>query len=65
MVLNLLYFQYTDEELERSYEEFYNDVHTEFLKFGEIVNFKVSKLSMLFMSFSCPVIFVYFRLYVK
>lgn len=37
----LLSFQYTDEEVERSYEEFYEDVHTEFLKFGEIVNFKV------------------------
>ncbi|TXG53644.1 hypothetical protein EZV62_018900 [Acer yangbiense] len=34
---------YTDEEVERSYEEFYEDVHTEFLKFGEIVNFKVCK----------------------
>lgn len=34
-------FQYTDEEVERSYEEFYEDVHTEFLKFGELVNFKV------------------------
>lgn len=34
-------FQYTDEEVERAYEEFYEDVHTEFLKFGEIVNFKV------------------------
>ena len=37
----LSYFQYTDEEVERSFEEFYEDVHTEFLKFGEIVNFKV------------------------
>ncbi|KAE9445404.1 hypothetical protein C3L33_22698, partial [Rhododendron williamsianum] len=35
----------TDEEVERSYEEFYEDVHTEFLKFGEIVNFKVCKNS--------------------
>ncbi|KAL5854190.1 hypothetical protein ACOSQ4_003992 [Xanthoceras sorbifolium] len=35
--------EYTDEEVERSYEEFYEDVHTEFLKFGEIVNFKVCK----------------------
>ena len=34
-------FQYTDEEVERCFEEFYEDVHTEFLKFGEIVNFKV------------------------
>lgn len=34
-------FQCTDEEVEHSYEEFYEDVHTEFLKFGEIVNFKV------------------------
>ncbi|KAL1831698.1 hypothetical protein ACET3Z_001349 [Daucus carota] len=33
----------TDEEVERSYEEFYEDVHTEFLKYGEIVNFKVCK----------------------
>lgn len=31
---------YTDEEVERCYEEFYEDVHTEFLKYGEIVNFK-------------------------
>ncbi|KAL6178925.1 hypothetical protein ACLB2K_050442 [Fragaria x ananassa] len=33
--------EYTDEEIERCYEEFYEDVHTEFLKFGEIINFKV------------------------
>lgn len=32
-----------DEEVERCYEEFYEDVHTEFLKFGEIVNFKVCR----------------------
>ncbi|KAK1385812.1 Zinc finger CCCH domain-containing protein 5 [Heracleum sosnowskyi] len=32
-----------DEEVECSYEEFYEDVHTEFLKYGEIVNFKVCK----------------------
>lgn len=38
-------FQYTDEEVERCYEEFYEDVHTEFLKFGEIVNFKVANCS--------------------
>ncbi|KAL6494457.1 hypothetical protein OROGR_031257 [Orobanche gracilis] len=30
----------TDEEVEHAYEEFYEDVHTEFLKSGEIVNFK-------------------------
>lgn len=36
------FFQFTDEEVERCYEEFYEDVHTEFLKYGEIVNFKVS-----------------------
>ncbi|XP_027163709.1 zinc finger CCCH domain-containing protein 5 [Coffea eugenioides] len=35
--------EYTEEEVERSYEEFYEDVHTEFLKFGEIVNFKVCR----------------------
>ncbi|XP_059446277.1 zinc finger CCCH domain-containing protein 5 isoform X1 [Corylus avellana] len=35
--------EFTDEEVERSYEEFYEDVHTEFLKFGEIVNFKVCR----------------------
>ncbi|KAJ4838701.1 hypothetical protein Tsubulata_003139, partial [Turnera subulata] len=34
---------YTDEEVERCYEEFYEDVHTEFLKYGEIVNFKVCR----------------------
>ncbi|KAI3913635.1 hypothetical protein MKX01_035831 [Papaver californicum] len=33
----------TDEEVEHCYEEFYEDVHTEFLKFGEIVNFKVCR----------------------
>jgi hypothetical protein len=33
--------QFTDEEIEQSYEEFYEDVHTEFLKFGELANFKV------------------------
>ncbi|KDP42501.1 hypothetical protein JCGZ_00298 [Jatropha curcas] len=37
--------EYTDEEVDRCYEEFYEDVHTEFLKFGEIVNFKVCKNS--------------------
>ncbi|KAK7302391.1 hypothetical protein RJT34_13279 [Clitoria ternatea] len=43
--LNLLMhaLMYTDEEIECSFEEFYEDVHTEFLKFGEIVNFKVCK----------------------
>ncbi|XP_019176735.1 PREDICTED: zinc finger CCCH domain-containing protein 16 [Ipomoea nil] len=35
----------TDEEVEHCYEEFYEDVHTEFLKFGEIVNFKVCRNS--------------------
>ncbi|KAG2396402.1 Zinc finger CCCH domain-containing protein [Vigna angularis] len=35
--------EYTDEEIDRCFEEFYEDVHTEFLKFGEIVNFKVCK----------------------
>ncbi|KAK1324024.1 Zinc finger CCCH domain-containing protein 5 [Acorus calamus] len=35
--------EYTDEEIGRTYEEFYEDVHTEFLKFGEIVNFKVCR----------------------
>lgn len=35
--------EYTDEEVERCYEEFYEDVQTEFLKFGEIVNFKVCR----------------------
>ncbi|KAK8950965.1 Zinc finger CCCH domain-containing protein 5 [Platanthera zijinensis] len=37
--------EFTDEEVERCYDEFYDDVHTEFLKFGEIVNFKVCKNS--------------------
>ncbi|PIN10555.1 hypothetical protein CDL12_16852 [Handroanthus impetiginosus] len=35
--------EYTDEEVDRAYEEFYEDVHTEFLKFGEIINFKVCR----------------------
>ncbi|XP_047334658.1 zinc finger CCCH domain-containing protein 5 [Impatiens glandulifera] len=33
----------TDEEIEHSYEEFYEDVHTEFLKCGEIINFKACR----------------------
>lgn len=33
--------EYTDEEVALHYDEFYEDVHTEFLKFGELVNFKV------------------------
>lgn len=47
-ILRLLFFrfQYTDEEVERCYEEFYEDVHTEFLKYGEIVNFKVGSTSI-------------------
>ncbi|KAI7734187.1 hypothetical protein M8C21_004883 [Ambrosia artemisiifolia] len=35
--------EYTEEEVEHSYEDFYEDVHTEFLKFGEIINFKVCR----------------------
>ncbi|KAL5711922.1 [pyruvate dehydrogenase (acetyl-transferring)] kinase [Ranunculus cassubicifolius] len=35
--------EFTDEEIDRGYEEFYEDVHTEFLKFGEIQNFKVCR----------------------
>ncbi|XP_042010097.1 zinc finger CCCH domain-containing protein 5-like [Salvia splendens] len=35
--------EHTDEEVECAYEEFYEDVHTEFLKFGEIINFKVCR----------------------
>ncbi|KAI3755056.1 hypothetical protein L1987_54849 [Smallanthus sonchifolius] len=35
--------EYTEEEVERTYEDFYDDVHTEFLKFGEIINFKVCR----------------------
>lgn len=41
VVCFLSFCQHTDEEVERSFEDFYEDVHTEFLKFGEIVNFKV------------------------
>nr|GEZ46677.1 zinc finger CCCH domain-containing protein 5 [Tanacetum cinerariifolium] len=41
--LDLGFYKYTEEEVERSYEDFYEDVHTEFLKFGEIVNFKVCR----------------------
>ncbi|PKA66754.1 Zinc finger CCCH domain-containing protein 5 [Apostasia shenzhenica] len=37
--------EYTDDEVEQCYEEFYEDVHTEFLKFGELANFKVCKNS--------------------
>ncbi|KAL9229340.1 hypothetical protein vseg_004817 [Gypsophila vaccaria] len=35
--------EYTDDEAELAFEEFYEDVHTEFLKFGELVNFKVCR----------------------
>ncbi|XP_021723423.1 zinc finger CCCH domain-containing protein 5-like isoform X2 [Chenopodium quinoa] len=35
--------EHTDEEVKQSFEDFYEDVHTEFLKFGELVNFKVCK----------------------
>ncbi|XP_002971007.2 zinc finger CCCH domain-containing protein 5 [Selaginella moellendorffii] len=35
----------TDEEIEEKFEEFYEDVHSEFLKFGELVNFKVCRNS--------------------
>lgn len=38
---SVYFLQYTEEEVEHSFEEFYEDVHTEFLKFGEIMNFKV------------------------
>ncbi|KFK43317.1 hypothetical protein AALP_AA1G109200 [Arabis alpina] len=34
---------YTDEEAEGCYEEFYEDVHTEFQKYGELINFKVCR----------------------
>ncbi|KAK3037763.1 hypothetical protein RJ639_031134 [Escallonia herrerae] len=37
------FWMHTDEEVEWCYEEFYEDVHTEFLKFGEIINFKVCR----------------------
>ncbi|KAJ8572668.1 hypothetical protein K7X08_009179 [Anisodus acutangulus] len=43
--LCILFCNYTDEEVECSFEEFYEDVHTEFLKFGEIINFKVCRNS--------------------
>ncbi|XP_023644871.1 zinc finger CCCH domain-containing protein 5 isoform X2 [Capsella rubella] len=35
--------EYTDEEAEHCYEEFYEDVHTEFQKYGELINFKVCR----------------------
>jgi len=38
-------WQYTDEEVVKEYEEFYEDVHSEFIQFGEIVNFKVMDMS--------------------
>ncbi|CAN6462013.1 unnamed protein product [Victoria cruziana] len=34
--------EYTEEEVEGYFEEFYEDVHTEFLKYGQIVNFKIT-----------------------
>lgn len=33
--------QYTEEEISQCYEEFFEDVHGEFWKHGEIANFKV------------------------
>ncbi|CAM6126837.1 unnamed protein product [Calypogeia fissa] len=33
--------EHSDEEVAQHYEEFYEDVHSEFLQFGELVNFKV------------------------
>ena len=33
--------QYTDEEIKQYYEEFYEDVHGEFMKYGDLVSFKV------------------------
>uniref|UniRef100_A0A7I4DBG2 C3H1-type domain-containing protein n=1 Tax=Physcomitrium patens TaxID=3218 RepID=A0A7I4DBG2_PHYPA len=35
--------EYTDEEVAQEYEEFYDDVHSEFIQFGELVNFKVCR----------------------
>ncbi|KAF8108059.1 hypothetical protein N665_0115s0068 [Sinapis alba] len=35
--------EYTDKEAEQCYEEFYEDVHTEFQKYGELINFKVCR----------------------
>jgi hypothetical protein len=53
--------EYTDEEAELCYEEFYEDVHTEFLKYGELVNFKVCRFSSApsppFPSFPLPPLF--------
>lgn len=40
-------WQYTDEEVVQDYEEFYGDVHSEFIQFGEIVNFKVLDMSLI------------------
>ncbi|KAL2610211.1 hypothetical protein R1flu_028784 [Riccia fluitans] len=33
--------EHSDEEVAEQYEEFYEDVHSEFFRFGELVNFKV------------------------
>ncbi|KAL3695560.1 hypothetical protein R1sor_009636 [Riccia sorocarpa] len=33
--------EHSDEEVAEQYEEFYEDVHPEFLRYGELVNFKV------------------------
>lgn len=52
MLFSFFFFQDTDEEVERSYEQFYEDVHTEFLKYGEIVNFKVIALFLINCIFS-------------
>lgn len=59
LVLCVSFTQYTDEEVEHCYEEFYEDVHTEFLKFGEIVNFKVSiYYSLLAAEYSCSLFII-------
>lgn len=54
-ILLALKIQCTDEEVEHSYEEFYEDVHTEFLKFGELVNFKVYIIYFEFLKSSATV----------
>ncbi|BBN20016.1 U2 small nuclear ribonucleoprotein auxiliary factor 35 kDa subunit-related protein [Marchantia polymorpha subsp. ruderalis] len=35
--------EHSDEEVAEQFEEFYEDVHSEFLQYGELVNFKVCK----------------------
>lgn len=56
------YLQYTEEEIEQYYEEFYEDVHEEFLKYGELVSFKV-RFCQSFIHLFNPLYFIHLNRY--